>query len=109
MSKSSRLTRPPSIGAGSKLPSPRRECLGMAGRARVVSVGEKLMRAGSDGVLNRQKPLTAAVSQDKSQREVEIRAPSQPPGERGQTVDMAPPKSRINPPKTNNPDSVHSK
>lgn len=81
----------------------------MAGRARVVSVGEKLMRAGSDGVLNRQKPLTAAVSQDKSQREVEIRAPSQLPGEKGQTVDMVPTKRRISPPKTHNLDSVHSK
>lgn len=81
----------------------------MAGRARVVSVGEKLMRAGSDGVLNRQKPLTGAVSQDKSQRELEIRAPSQFPGEKGQTVDTVPPKSRISPPKSHNPDSVHSK
>lgn len=77
----------------------------MAGRARVVSVGEKLMRAGSDGVLNRQKPLTGAVSQDKSQREVEFRAPSQFPGEKDQTVE----KRRISPPKNHNPDFVHSK
>uniref|UniRef100_A0A674P7Y2 KIAA1217 n=1 Tax=Takifugu rubripes TaxID=31033 RepID=A0A674P7Y2_TAKRU len=69
MSKSSRLARPPSLGTGSKLPSSRRECPGMAGRARVVSVGEKLMRAGSDGVLSRQKPLTGASPQDKNQRE----------------------------------------
>lgn len=81
----------------------------MAGRVRVVSVGEKLMRAGSDGVLHRQKPLTGAVPQDKSQTVVEIQPPSQFPGEKGQTVDMAPPKSRISPPKTQNPDSVHSK
>ncbi|XP_056868371.1 sickle tail protein homolog isoform X15 [Takifugu flavidus] len=107
MSKSSRLARPPSLGTGSKLPSSRRECPGMAGRARVVSVGEKLMRAGSDGVLSRQKPLTGASPQDKNQREVEIRAPSQFPGEKGQTVEMVPPKSRISPPKTHNPDPVH--
>uniref|UniRef100_A0A3B4TRT2 Actin interacting protein 3-like C-terminal domain-containing protein n=1 Tax=Seriola dumerili TaxID=41447 RepID=A0A3B4TRT2_SERDU len=69
MSKASRLARPPSAGAGSKLPSPRKECPGTAaaaGRVRVLSVGEKLMRAGSDGILNRQKSLTAAVPQDKS-------------------------------------------
>lgn len=81
----------------------------MAGRARVVSVGEKLMRAGSDGVLIRQKSLTGASPQDKNQREAELQAPSQFPGEKGQTVEMAPPKSRISPAKTHNPDPAHSK
>ncbi|KAL4635281.1 sickle tail protein-like [Arapaima gigas] len=49
MSKASRLTGPPMAGAPSKLPSPRKES--SIGRARAVSIGEKLMRAGSDGNL----------------------------------------------------------
>lgn len=109
MSKASRLARPPSLGAGSKLPSPRKECLGTASRARVLSVGEKLMRAGSDGILSRQKSLMAAVPRDKDQRETETQAPSQSPGEKGQNVEMVPPKSRISPPKTPSQGSVHSK
>ncbi|XP_071341137.1 sickle tail protein homolog isoform X5 [Trachinotus anak] len=114
MSKASRLARPPSAGAGSKLPSPRKECPGTAtaaGRARVLSVGEKLMRAGSDGILNRQKSLTAAVPQDRAQSETqtETQAPSQSPGEKGQNMEMVPPKSRISPPKasTQQQGSVH--
>lgn len=114
MSKASRLARPPSLGAGSKLPSPRKECPGTvaaAGRARVLSVGEKLMRAGSDGILSRQKSLTAAVPQDKAQRETqtETQAPSQSPGEKGQNMEAVPPKSRISPPKASSQGSVHSK
>ncbi|MEQ2186752.1 hypothetical protein GOODEAATRI_031813, partial [Goodea atripinnis] len=104
MSKASRLARPSSAGAGSKLPSPRKECpgtVGMAGRARVLSVGEKLMRAGNDGALNRQKPLTGAMAQDKPQSEnqTETRGPSQSPGEKDQNVEMVSSKSRISPPK----------
>uniref|UniRef100_A0A665X5V0 Si:ch211-285f17.1 n=1 Tax=Echeneis naucrates TaxID=173247 RepID=A0A665X5V0_ECHNA len=104
MSKASRLARPPSAGAGSKLPSPRKEYPGMAaapGRARVLSVGEKLMRAGSDNILNRQKSVTAAVPQDKPQNEgqTETQVPSQSAGEKDQNVEMVPPKSRISPPK----------
>ncbi|XP_071373018.1 sickle tail protein homolog isoform X12 [Centroberyx affinis] len=109
MSRASRLARPPSAGAGSKLPSPRKECPGTAaagGRARVLSVGEKLMRAGSDGILTRQKSLAAAVPvpQDKAQSETqtEAQAPSQSrsPGEnQGQNMETVPPKSRISPPK----------
>ncbi|TMS15768.1 Sickle tail protein-like protein [Larimichthys crocea] len=108
MSKASRLARPPSVGAGSKMPSPRKECPGTAGRARVLSVGEKLMRAGSDGILSRQKSLTAAVPQDKAQREtqIETQAPSQSPGEKGQNMEMVPPKSRISPPKASSQGSV---
>ncbi|XP_041817920.1 sickle tail protein homolog isoform X4 [Chelmon rostratus] len=112
MSKASRLARPPSLGAGSKLPSPRKECPGTAaaaGRARVLSVGEKLMRAGSDGILSRQKSLTAAVPQDKAQRETqtETQAPSQSPCEKGQNMEAVPPKSRISPPKASSQGSVH--
>ena len=83
----------------------------MAGRARVVSVGEKLMRAGSDGVLSRQKPLVANVPQDKDQGETptETQTPSQSPGEKGQNVEMVPPKSRISPTKTPSKGSLHSK
>ncbi|XP_074549349.1 sickle tail protein homolog isoform X4 [Halichoeres trimaculatus] len=104
MSKPSRLARPPSLGAGSKLPSPRKECPGTVvttGRARVVSVGEKLMRAGSDGVLSRQKSLTAAVPQEKPQKEsqAETQALDQRPGEKGQNMETVHPKSKISPPK----------
>ncbi|XP_031706291.1 sickle tail protein homolog isoform X6 [Anarrhichthys ocellatus] len=111
MSKASRLVRPPSIGARSKLPPSRKECLGTAGRARVLSVGEKLMRAGSDGVLSRQKSLKAVVPQEKAQSETqtETQAPSQGPGEKGQNMEMVHPKSRISPPKVASPQqgSVH--
>ncbi|XP_036411391.1 sickle tail protein homolog [Megalops cyprinoides] len=62
MSKPSRLARPSSAGAGSKLPSPRKECQGS--RPRVLSVGEKLMRAGSEGNLVRQKPPQQPVTED---------------------------------------------
>ncbi|XP_045925011.1 sickle tail protein homolog isoform X6 [Micropterus dolomieu] len=104
MSKASRLARPPSLGAGSKLPSPRKECPGTAaaaGQARVLSVGEKLMRAGCDGILSRQKSLRAAVPQDKAQSETqtETKAPSQSSGEKGQNMDVVPHRSRISPPK----------
>ncbi|XP_065805070.1 sickle tail protein homolog isoform X5 [Labrus bergylta] len=101
MSKASRLARPPSsLGSGSKLPSPRKECPG-TGRARVVSVGEKLMRAGSDGVLSRQKSLTASVQQEKAQKQtqVEAQAQNQSQGEKGEKMEMVHPKSRISPPK----------
>lgn len=117
MSKASRLARPPSAGVGSKLPSPRRECPGTdtaaAGRARVLTVGEKLMRAGSDGILNRQKPSAAAVPQDKSQSEpqAETQVPTQSPGETGQNMETVLPKSRISPPKASSQHqgTVHSK
>uniref|UniRef100_A0A8C7GZI5 Uncharacterized protein n=1 Tax=Oncorhynchus kisutch TaxID=8019 RepID=A0A8C7GZI5_ONCKI len=82
MSKASRLARPSSAGAGSKVSSSRKEAPGGA-RARVVSVGEKLMRAGSDGTLTKQRGLAASQSQSQAQ-----------------TMDMvAQPKSRISPPK----------
>lgn len=113
MSKASRLTRPPSIGARSKLAPSRKECPGATGRARVLSVGEKLMRAGSDGILSRQRSFKAAAPQDKAQSEnqPETPAPGQGPGEKGQDAEMLPPKSRISPPKVaSHPQgSVHSK
>ncbi|XP_056289473.1 sickle tail protein homolog isoform X4 [Pseudoliparis swirei] len=101
MSKASRLARPPSIGARSKLPPSRKECHGTVGRVRVLSVGEKLMRAGSDGILSRQKSLKAAAPPDKAQSETqtETQAPSQGPDEKGQLMEMVAPKSRICPPK----------
>uniref|UniRef100_A0A3P8ZJK3 Uncharacterized protein n=1 Tax=Esox lucius TaxID=8010 RepID=A0A3P8ZJK3_ESOLU len=83
MSKASRLARPSSAGAGSKLPSPRKEAPGGA-RARVVSVGEKLMRAGSDGTPAKQRALSQ--SQDNQSQSL--------------TEDMvAQPRRRISPPK----------
>lgn len=111
MSKASRLARPPSLGAGSKLPSPRKECPGTASRAQVLSVGEKLMRAGSDGILTRQKSLPTAVQQNKDQRETQsdTQAPSRSPAEKGQNVEMVPPKSRISPPKAPSQGSAYSK
>ena len=113
MSKASRLARPPSIGSRSKLPSPRKECPGTAGRARVLSVGEKLMRAGSDGILSRQKYLKATMPQHKAQSESQNQtpAPSQSPAERGQNMEMVPPKSMISTTKASSQQqgSVHSK
>ncbi|XP_057178244.1 sickle tail protein isoform X2 [Triplophysa rosa] len=53
MSKPSRLARP-SACAGSKLPSPRRDASG--GRARIVSVGEKVMRTGGERDISVQRP-----------------------------------------------------
>ncbi|XP_034024326.1 uncharacterized protein LOC117508630 [Thalassophryne amazonica] len=108
MSKASRLARLPSSRAGSRLPSSRKECPGggahvAVGRVRVLTVGEKLMRAGSDGVLTKQKSLTPAVPQDKAQTEshTETQSPSQSPGDTSQNMEMVLPKSRISPPKVN--------
>lgn len=67
----------------------------------MLGVGEKLLRAGNDCVLNRQKPVMEAVSQDKAHGEsrAETRVSSQSPGEKGQNVEMVPHKSRISSPK----------
>lgn len=103
MSKASRLARPSSVGAGSKLPSSRKEAPGGA-RARVVSVGEKLMRAGSDGTLTKQRALAAAAppalqQADKQQPQMQSQTQTQSQSQ-AQTMDMvAQPKSRISPPK----------
>eukprot|EP00063_Salmo_salar_P038292 XP_014013127.1 PREDICTED: sickle tail protein-like isoform X5 [Salmo salar] len=103
MSKASRLARPSSAGAGSKLSSSRKEAPGGA-RARVVSVGEKLMRAGSDGTLTKQRALAAAAppalqQADKQQPQMQSQTQTQSQSQ-AQTMDMvAQPKSRISPPK----------
>uniref|UniRef100_A0A8C7MFZ1 Sickle tail protein homolog n=1 Tax=Oncorhynchus kisutch TaxID=8019 RepID=A0A8C7MFZ1_ONCKI len=103
MSKASRLARPSSAGAGSKVSSSRKEAPGGA-RARVVSVGEKLMRAGSDGTLTKQRGLAAAAppalqQADKQQPQMQSQTQSQSQSQ-AQTMDMvAQPKSRISPPK----------
>ncbi|XP_064797935.1 sickle tail protein homolog isoform X4 [Oncorhynchus masou masou] len=103
MSKASRLARPSSVGAGSKLPSSRKEAPGGA-RARVVSVGEKLMRAGSDGTLTKQRALAAQQQTDKQQSQMQSQTQSQSQSQshlsQAQTGDTgAQPKSRISPPK----------
>ncbi|CAG5896032.1 unnamed protein product [Menidia menidia] len=114
MSKASRLARPPPTAAGSKLPSARKECPGTAGvaaRARVLSVGEKLMRAGNDNVISRQKPGQPAVPLDKVQSATqnETGAASQSSGEKDHNMELVPPKSRISPPKASShqPGSLH--
>ncbi|XP_017261996.1 sickle tail protein homolog isoform X20 [Kryptolebias marmoratus] len=104
MSKVSRLARPSSAGAGSKLPSPRKECPGTAGaasRVRMLSVGEKLMRAGNDNVPNRQKHVAGSAVEEKAQSETqtETPAPGQGPGEKDITMEVVSSKSRISPPK----------
>ncbi|XP_061778246.1 sickle tail protein homolog isoform X2 [Nerophis ophidion] len=96
MSKASRLARPPSARAVSKLPSPRKECPGtaaLAGQARLLSVGEKLMRAGTDNVLTKQKSPSAAGPQDKA------RSDARGPGEAVPAVESNPCKSRTSLPK----------
>lgn len=100
MSKVSRLARPSSAGAGSKLPSPRKECSSTAGansRVRALSVGEKLMRAGNDNVPNRQKHVTGSVVQDKAQTETQTEspAPGQGPDQKDQSMEIVSSRSRI--------------
>lgn len=116
MSKVSRLARPSSAGAGSKLPSPRKECSSTAGansRVRVLSVGEKLMRAGNDNVPNRQKHVTGSAVQDKAQTETQTEspAPGQGSDQKDQTMEIVSSKSRISPPKASSlqQHSVNSK
>ncbi|XP_041737041.1 sickle tail protein isoform X3 [Coregonus clupeaformis] len=106
MSKASRLARPSSVGAGSKLPFSRKEAPG-GSRARVVSVGEKLMRAGSDGTLTKQRALSGAAAAppaqqqtDKQQSQMQSQTQSQSHLSQAQTGNMVTqPKSRISPPK----------
>lgn len=54
MSKPSRLARPSSAGAASKLPSARKEDFGS--RSKTISSGEKLLRTGSEGTLVKKQP-----------------------------------------------------
>ncbi|XP_024135343.1 sickle tail protein homolog isoform X13 [Oryzias melastigma] len=106
MSKSSRLARPSSAGPGSKLPSPRKEFPNVAAKARLLGVGEKLMRAGNDGVLNRQKASTDTVRQEKG--DCESQAASQSQSEKNQSVKMVTPKSMVSPPKASSQQQVYS-
>ncbi|XP_051542497.1 sickle tail protein-like isoform X3 [Myxocyprinus asiaticus] len=83
MSKQSRLARPTSAGPSSKLPSPRRNT--PAGRSRILGIGEKAMRTGSEGNIASQRTFangtTHSITNLKEDDEV------------------AQPRSRISPPK----------
>ncbi|XP_062336164.1 sickle tail protein homolog isoform X5 [Osmerus eperlanus] len=115
MSKASRLARPSSSGTSSKLPSPRKESpaggggvVVAAGRARVVSVGEKLMRAGSDGggggggtrlkAPASASPATSASPAPQEKRQTQNQNQNQTQNQT-QGMDVLPPRSRISPPK----------
>uniref|UniRef100_A0A8C8DIV0 Uncharacterized protein n=1 Tax=Oryzias sinensis TaxID=183150 RepID=A0A8C8DIV0_9TELE len=104
MSKASRLARPSSAGPGSKLPSPRKEFPGTANvtaKARLLGVGEKLMRAGNDGVLNRQKASAETVQQEKEHCESQAASQSQ-------KVRMVTPKTMVSSPKASSNQQVYS-
>ncbi|XP_023805761.1 sickle tail protein homolog isoform X15 [Oryzias latipes] len=104
MSKASRLARPSSAGPGSKLPSPRKEFPGTANvtaKARLLGVGEKLMRAGNDGVLNRQKASAETVRQEKEHCESQAASQSQ-------KVRMVTPKTMVSSPKASSNQQVYS-
>ncbi|XP_069047686.1 sickle tail protein homolog isoform X15 [Lepisosteus oculatus] len=62
MSKPSRLARPSSAGAMSKLPSARKE--NFNSRSKTISLGEKLLRAGSEGNLVKNKPQQQVQMED---------------------------------------------
>ncbi|MEE6466906.1 hypothetical protein FKM82_007088 [Ascaphus truei] len=55
MSKPSRLSRPLSANAASKLPTGRKE--DFSSRSRKISLGEKILRAGSEGNLAKQQQV----------------------------------------------------
>ncbi|XP_029110945.1 sickle tail protein homolog isoform X3 [Scleropages formosus] len=78
MSKPSRLAGPPAAGAPSKLPSPRKESSG--GRVRAVSIGEKLMRAGSDGNLLKHKSSGRPPQENPESRRKTSPSKEQPKG-----------------------------
>ncbi|KAJ8010203.1 hypothetical protein DPEC_G00072560 [Dallia pectoralis] len=85
MSKASRLARPSSAGTASKLPSPHKEVPAGA-RARVVSVGEKLMRAGSDVTPAKQRVLAAVGPTEQQQA---IKQPTQNQNNKSQSLSPA--------------------
>ncbi|XP_030884511.1 sickle tail protein homolog isoform X4 [Leptonychotes weddellii] len=60
MSKPSRLARPFFANAASKLPSPRRDDLNS--KQKKTSVGEKILRTGSEGNLVKQQQVQTAVT-----------------------------------------------
>ncbi|XP_059380425.1 sickle tail protein isoform X4 [Carassius carassius] len=87
MSKPSRLARPSSVGPGSKLPSPRRDT--PAGRPRMHSMGEKVMRTGSEGIMPGQRPPVNGTTHSQSPQNTNIK----------EEEEMGQPRSRISPPK----------
>uniref|UniRef100_A0A672PB30 Si:ch211-285f17.1 n=2 Tax=Sinocyclocheilus grahami TaxID=75366 RepID=A0A672PB30_SINGR len=83
MSKPSRLARPSSAGPGSKLPSPRRDT--PASRPRMHSMGEKVMRRGSEGNIPGQRPPINGTTHSQIPKNKED--------------EMSQPRSKISPPK----------
>ncbi|KAA0704848.1 Sickle tail protein -like protein [Triplophysa tibetana] len=70
MSKPSRLARP-SPCAGSKLPSPRRDASG--GRARIVSLGEKVMRMGGERDISVQRPPVHGTTHSQTHQNTNVK------------------------------------
>ncbi|XP_067234654.1 sickle tail protein homolog isoform X9 [Chanodichthys erythropterus] len=87
MSKPSRLARPSSAGPGSKLPSPRRDT--PAGRSRMLGMGEKVMRTGSEGNIAGQRPPINGTTHSHIKQNTNIK----------EEDEVAQPRSRISPPK----------
>ncbi|XP_048030713.1 sickle tail protein homolog isoform X4 [Megalobrama amblycephala] len=87
MSKPSRLARPSSAGPGSKLPSPRRDT--PAGRSRMLGMGEKVMRTGSEGNIAGQRPPINGTTHSHITQNTNIK----------EEDEVAQPRSRISPPK----------
>uniref|UniRef100_A0A8C2CZ16 KIAA1217 n=1 Tax=Cyprinus carpio TaxID=7962 RepID=A0A8C2CZ16_CYPCA len=82
MSKPSRLARPSSAGPGSKLPSP-------ASRSRMHSMGEKVMRMGSEGNIPGQRPPVNGTTHSQIPQNSNIKEENE----------MSQPRSKICPPK----------
>lgn len=87
MSKPSRLARPSSAGPGSKLPSPRRDT--PAGRPRMLGMGEKVMRTGSEGSIAGQRPPVNGTTHLHIPQNTNIK----------EEDEVTQPRSRISPPK----------
>uniref|UniRef100_A0A673FZN5 Sickle tail protein homolog n=1 Tax=Sinocyclocheilus rhinocerous TaxID=307959 RepID=A0A673FZN5_9TELE len=87
MSKPSRLARPSSAGPGSKLPSPRRDT--PASRPRMHSMGEKVMRTGSEGNIPGQRPPINGTTHSQIPQNTNIK----------EEDEMSQPRSKISPPK----------
>ncbi|KAG1953843.1 sickle tail protein [Pimephales promelas] len=87
MSKPSRLARPSSAGPGSKLPSARRDT--PAGRPKMLGIGEKVMRTGSEGNIAGQRPPVNGTTQSHIPQNTKIK----------EEDEVAQPRSRISPPK----------
>uniref|UniRef100_A0A671KGL8 KIAA1217 n=1 Tax=Sinocyclocheilus anshuiensis TaxID=1608454 RepID=A0A671KGL8_9TELE len=87
MSKPSRLARPSSVGPGSKLPSPRRDT--PASRPRMHSMGEKVMRTGSEGNIPGQRPPINGTTHSQIPQNTNIK----------EEDEISQPRSKISPPK----------